>query len=82
MMRHIKAYLKASLFFLFRGFSFVAPCLLNEDDNKTVTIQNQNHVAPSTKTSTEDFWSGFVNRNNFFDEYRYVLFYMTVTNYC
>ncbi|KAL0830664.1 hypothetical protein ABMA28_002801 [Loxostege sticticalis] len=56
---------------LFRGFSFVAPCLLN-DDNKTITNnQNQNHVAnQNTKTSTEDFWSGFVNRNNFFDEYR------------
>ncbi|KAG6453453.1 hypothetical protein O3G_MSEX008159 [Manduca sexta] len=57
---------------LFRGFSFVAPCLLQEDDNKTVTnqTQNQNHVAQNNKTSTEDFWSGFVNRNNFFDEYR------------
>ncbi|XP_052741035.1 ribosomal protein S6 kinase 2 beta [Bicyclus anynana] len=54
---------------LFRGFSFVAPCLLNDDNNKTVTNQNQNHVAQS-KTSTEEFWSGFVNRNNFFDEYR------------
>ncbi|CAH4034028.1 ribosomal protein S6 kinase 2 beta [Pieris brassicae] len=54
---------------LFRGFSFVAPCLLNDDNNKTVTNENQNHVA-QTKTSTEDFWSGFVNRNNFFDEYR------------
>ncbi|CAG9562571.1 unnamed protein product [Danaus chrysippus] len=53
---------------LFRGFSFVAPCLLNED-NKTVTNQNQNHIA-HTKTSTEEFWAGFVNRNNFFDEYR------------
>ncbi|OWR44354.1 ribosomal protein S6 kinase 2 beta [Danaus plexippus] len=53
---------------LFRGFSFVAPCLLNED-NKTVTNQNQNHLA-HTKTSTEEFWAGFVNRNNFFDEYR------------
>ncbi|KAJ0183348.1 hypothetical protein K1T71_001324 [Dendrolimus kikuchii] len=55
---------------LFRGFSFVAPCLLNEDDNKTVTNENQNHVTQNTKTSTEEFWSGFVNRNNFFDEYR------------
>lgn len=55
---------------LFRGFSFVAPCLLNDDDNKTVTNQNQNHTAPNHKTSTEEFWSGFVNRNNFFDEYR------------
>ncbi|XP_026733497.1 ribosomal protein S6 kinase 2 beta isoform X2 [Trichoplusia ni] len=55
---------------LFRGFSFVAPCLLNDDDNKTVTNQNQNHVAQNNKTSTEDFWAGFVNRNNFFDEYR------------
>ncbi|XP_068633832.1 ribosomal protein S6 kinase 2 beta [Battus philenor] len=54
---------------LFRGFSFVAPCLLNDDNNKTLTNQNQNHV-PQTKTSTEEFWSGFVNRNNFFDEYR------------
>ncbi|XP_047525186.1 ribosomal protein S6 kinase 2 beta isoform X1 [Pieris napi] len=54
---------------LFRGFSFVAPCLLNDENNKTVTNENQNHVA-QTKTSTEDFWSGFVNRNNFFDEYR------------
>ncbi|KAH9627683.1 hypothetical protein HF086_016837 [Spodoptera exigua] len=54
---------------LFRGFSFVAPCLLN-DDNKTVTNQNQNHVPTNNKTSTEEFWAGFVNRNNFFDEYR------------
>ncbi|KAL4702578.1 hypothetical protein ACJJTC_002199 [Scirpophaga incertulas] len=53
---------------LFRGFSFVAPCLLTEDNNKTVT--NQNHVTQNNKTSTEEFWSGFVNRNNFFDEYR------------
>ncbi|XP_013138202.1 PREDICTED: ribosomal protein S6 kinase alpha-3-like [Papilio polytes] len=53
---------------LFRGFSFVAPCLLN-DDNKTLVNQNENH-APQAKTSTEEFWSGFVNRNNFFDEYR------------
>ncbi|CAK1585511.1 unnamed protein product [Parnassius mnemosyne] len=53
---------------LFRGFSFVAPCLLN-DDNKTLTNQNQNHT-PQTKNSTEEFWSGFINRNNFFDEYR------------
>ncbi|KPI94128.1 Ribosomal protein S6 kinase alpha-2 [Papilio xuthus] len=53
---------------LFRGFSFVAPCLLN-DDNKTLVNQNENHT-PQTKTSTEEFWSGFVNRNNFFDEYR------------
>ncbi|KAJ2951209.1 hypothetical protein O0L34_g5602 [Tuta absoluta] len=57
---------------LFRGFSFVAPCLLTEENNKTVTNQNQNHVTHqnSIKTSTEEFWSGFVNRNNFFDEYR------------
>ncbi|KAI5639474.1 protein kinase domain-containing protein [Phthorimaea operculella] len=57
---------------LFRGFSFVAPCLLTEENNKTVTNQNQNHVTNQNniKTSTEDFWSGFVNRNNFFDEYR------------
>ncbi|PZC84106.1 hypothetical protein B5X24_HaOG205828 [Helicoverpa armigera] len=55
---------------LFRGFSFVAPCLLNDDSNKTVTNQNQNHAATNNKTSTEDFWAGFVNRNNFFDEYR------------
>uniref|UniRef100_A0A2A4K9Z0 Ribosomal protein S6 kinase n=1 Tax=Heliothis virescens TaxID=7102 RepID=A0A2A4K9Z0_HELVI len=55
---------------LFRGFSFVAPCLLNDDSNKTVTNQNQNHTATNNKTSTEDFWAGFVNRNNFFDEYR------------
>ncbi|XP_059057397.1 ribosomal protein S6 kinase 2 beta [Achroia grisella] len=56
---------------LFRGFSFVAPCLLDDDNNKTVTNnQNQNHVAPNNKTSSEDFWAGFVNRNNFFDEYR------------
>ncbi|XP_050674793.1 ribosomal protein S6 kinase 2 beta isoform X2 [Leptidea sinapis] len=58
---------------LFRGFSFVAPCLLNDESNKTITNQNQNqnqnHVA-QTKTSTEEFWAGFVNRNNFFDEYR------------
>ncbi|CAK1555154.1 unnamed protein product [Leptosia nina] len=54
---------------LFRGFSFVAPCLLNDDNNKTVTNENQNH-AVQTKTSTEEFWAGFVNRNNFFDEYR------------
>ncbi|XP_046977897.1 ribosomal protein S6 kinase 2 beta [Vanessa cardui] len=54
---------------LFRGFSFVAPCLLNDDDNKTVTNQNQNHIA-QTKTSTEEFWAGFVNKNKFFDEYR------------
>ncbi|XP_028178689.1 ribosomal protein S6 kinase 2 beta [Ostrinia nubilalis] len=56
---------------LFRGFSFVAPCLLT-DDNKTLTNnQNQNHaVNQNAKTSTEEFWSGFVNRNNFFDEYR------------
>ncbi|CAG4930724.1 unnamed protein product [Colias eurytheme] len=56
---------------LFRGFSFVAPCLLNDDNNKTVTNanQNQNHVAQA-KTSTEEFWSGIVNKNNFFDEYR------------
>ncbi|CAG9787704.1 unnamed protein product [Diatraea saccharalis] len=55
---------------LFRGFSFVAPCLLTDENNKTVTNQNQNHVAQNNKTSTEEFWSGFVNRNNFFDEYR------------
>ncbi|KAM3964967.1 LOW QUALITY PROTEIN: ribosomal protein S6 kinase II [Aphomia sociella] len=57
---------------LFRGFSFVAPCLLDdEDNNKTVTNnQNQNHVVQNNKTSSEDFWAGFVNRNNFFDEYR------------
>lgn len=55
---------------LFRGFSFVAPCLLQEDENKTVTNQNQNHNTQNPKTSTEEFWSGFVNRNNFFDEYR------------
>ncbi|XP_045449590.1 ribosomal protein S6 kinase 2 beta [Melitaea cinxia] len=54
---------------LFRGFSFVAPCLLNDDDNKTITNQNQNHIA-QTKTSTEEFWAGFVNKNKFFDEYR------------
>ncbi|XP_049872430.1 ribosomal protein S6 kinase 2 beta isoform X2 [Pectinophora gossypiella] len=61
---------------LFRGFSFVAPCLLNDDDNKTVVTsqslsQNHTHVMQNnTNTSTEDFWAGFVNRNNFFDEYR------------
>ncbi|XP_075975005.1 ribosomal protein S6 kinase II isoform X1 [Anticarsia gemmatalis] len=55
---------------LFRGFSFVAPCLLDDDNNKTVTNQTQNHVVQNNKTSTEEFWAGFVNRNNFFDEYR------------
>ncbi|XP_041979884.1 ribosomal protein S6 kinase 2 beta isoform X2 [Aricia agestis] len=54
---------------LFRGFSFVAPCLLNDEGDKTLTSQTQNHTA-QPKTSTEDFWAGFVNRNNFFDEYR------------
>ncbi|XP_026318849.1 ribosomal protein S6 kinase 2 beta isoform X2 [Hyposmocoma kahamanoa] len=55
---------------LFRGFSFVAPCLLSDDNNKTVTNQNQNHVTQNNKSSAEEFWSGFVNRNRFFDEYR------------
>ncbi|KOB64568.1 Ribosomal protein S6 kinase, partial [Operophtera brumata] len=41
----------------FTGFSFVAPCLLTEEeDNKTMTNTNQNHVTQNTKTSTEDFW--------------------------
>ncbi|CAB3226700.1 unnamed protein product [Arctia plantaginis] len=55
---------------LFRGFSFVAPCLLDDDNNKTVTNENQKHEQQNNKTSTEEFWAGFVNRNNFFDEYR------------
>ncbi|XP_047990075.1 ribosomal protein S6 kinase 2 beta isoform X2 [Leguminivora glycinivorella] len=55
---------------LFRGFSFVAPCLLDDDNNKTVTNTTQNNVVQNNKTSTEEFLAGFVNRNNFFDEYR------------
>ncbi|KAI8421832.1 hypothetical protein MSG28_009780 [Choristoneura fumiferana] len=55
---------------LFRGFSFVAPCLLDDDNNKTVTNQTQNNDVQNNKNSTEEFLSGFVNRNNFFDEYR------------
>ncbi|XP_063534484.1 ribosomal protein S6 kinase alpha-3 isoform X1 [Cydia strobilella] len=55
---------------LFRGFSFVAPCLLDDDNNKTVTNTTQNNVGQNNKTSTEEFLAGFVNRNNFFDEYR------------
>lgn len=55
---------------LFRGFSFVAPCLLNEESNKTLTNELQNHNTKEKTPSAEDFWSGIVNRNNFFDDYR------------
>ncbi|GBP89113.1 Ribosomal protein S6 kinase alpha-3 [Eumeta japonica] len=55
---------------LFRGFSFIAPGLLSDDDNKTVTNQVQNAPTQNNKPSTEEFWAGFVNRNNFFGEYR------------
>ncbi|XP_053604278.1 ribosomal protein S6 kinase 2 beta [Plodia interpunctella] len=56
---------------LFRGFSFVAPCLLDDETKTETNNQNQNHVSQNNvKSSSEEFWAGFVNKNNFFDEYR------------
>ncbi|XP_011555624.3 ribosomal protein S6 kinase 2 beta isoform X1 [Plutella xylostella] len=56
---------------LFRGFSFIAPGLLNNDiGDETVTSKSTNNCTQNNKASSEDFWSGFVNRTKFFDEYR------------
>ncbi|XP_077290800.1 ribosomal protein S6 kinase II [Arctopsyche grandis] len=53
---------------LFRGFSFIAPCLLEETNDKTIT--NQNTAPPATNPAQETFWVGAINRNHFMEEYR------------